>query len=485
MPFFSSDWDDEEEDDAFEGDLNALARDFERKSRDSFSARELIELFKYYSNQFPSAKGEFKADTYMRLILEQGLQRFPYIPVFAIHMAEWLIREKKYKKARKYIEQSLAYTPFEPTLIFMDSMIWGLQNEPDKALDALLNALNTCGDDEGLLEEVLDMLLHHKQYNLAMPVLERALELGAEVNGILEKYLENTDETGLMGALLPMIEKIVDQDPYSHEAWYVLGSAHMALREFEKALTALDYAVTIHENFADAWLAYFECLYESEKYSQLITHYNEQVQRFPKKTFQEIEGLLAWSYYETGDIKGSRALYKEVLKREPHDAECWYSMGLTYHYEGNYSAAIPYLEKAYDLDKFESDYGLVLASAYLGIESKDQWEPLYETLSIEHPNTPELWLDYSLAVSESGDRERALEIIEQGLQNNPSNPQLLYRMGALCYLCGHQPAAIFVLEKALEIAPEEHFLLFTFAPELKKATSILECILRFTTIRYE
>ena len=70
-------------------------------------------------------------------------------------------------------------------------------------------------------------------------------------------------------------------------------------------------------------------------------------------------------------------------------------------------------------------------------------------------------------------------------QNNPSNPQLLYRMGALCYLCGHQPAAIFVLEKALEIAPEEHFLLFTFAPELKKATSILECILRFTTIRYE
>ncbi len=53
MSLFPSDWDDEDEDDenfdAFHGDVESLVSDFENKSRDSFTARELIELFRYYS----------------------------------------------------------------------------------------------------------------------------------------------------------------------------------------------------------------------------------------------------------------------------------------------------------------------------------------------------------------------------------------------------------------------------------------------------
>jgi hypothetical protein len=52
-------------------------------------------------------------------------------------------------------------------------------------------------------------------------------------------------------------------------------------------------------------------------------------------------------------------------------------------------------------------------------------------------------------------------------------------MAALCYLSGNQDIAILILEKALEYNPKEHFNMFIFAPELKKANKIIECIARF------
>lgn len=485
MSFFSSDWDDDddEDEDVFQGDVDALVRDFESKLRNNFSAREWLELYRFYASQFPAQTGHYRADTYIKVILETAINQFPYMPIFSLHLTEWLVRDQKFAKARTIINQALQYSPLDPALGFMQALIHSLQGNKIKALQELTVVLQNTGEEEDLLEDFLEISLYHSQFDLAMPILEKALDTGAEVSMILEKYIEKAEEGGLIDALIPMIQRIIDQDPYSAEAWYVLGSGYMAKGDHEQALKALDFAITINDNFADAWITLLECNYELGKYDGFIEQYNELQKRFPKKTFSEIEGLLAWSYYEIGDIKTCRSIYKEILKNQPLDAECWYSMGLTWHYEENYLSAIPYLEKAYDLDHFECDYGMVLASAYFGANMPEKWMPLYESLSIEHAGNPEVWLDYSTSFYETGKPEKALDVIETGLLNNQQHPGLLYRLAALCYLSGQGSAAIFVLEKALEINANEHIQLFTFAPELKKATAILACIAKYTKPR--
>jgi tetratricopeptide (TPR) repeat protein len=114
---------------------------------------------------------------------------------------------------------------------------------------------------------------------------------------------------------------------------------------------------------------------------------------------------------------------------------------------------------------------------------QEKWEALYESLTIEHATNPEVWLDYSTSLYEIGESDKALDVIETGLLNNPQHSGLLYRLAALCYLSGQASAAIFVLEKALELNANEHIQLFTFAPELKKATAILACIAKYTQPR--
>jgi hypothetical protein len=110
MSFFSSDWDDDEEEDVFQGDVDALVRDFESKQRSAFSAREWLELYRYYASQFPAKTGQYRADTYIKVILETAIQQYPYMPIFSLHMAEWLVRDQKLAKARNYVAQAVSYT---------------------------------------------------------------------------------------------------------------------------------------------------------------------------------------------------------------------------------------------------------------------------------------------------------------------------------------------------------------------------------------
>ena len=101
MGFFPSDWDDEEQDD-FSGNVEELVREFESNKDATFSPRELLEIFRYYSYNQIMANDGSKGFMLMKTVLEQGIDQFPYIPVFAIHMAEVLMREKNYRMVGRF-----------------------------------------------------------------------------------------------------------------------------------------------------------------------------------------------------------------------------------------------------------------------------------------------------------------------------------------------------------------------------------------------
>ena len=479
MAFFPSDWDDEEQE-GFDGNVEELVKEFESRKREDFSPRELIEIFKFYSyNQLSSHHTE-KVFGLMKVVLEQGIEQFPYIPIFAIHLAEMLIRENNYRLAKKYISKAKEYNNFEPAFFFLEATIYSLEGRKDKAREATREGLLLTGDDEQSLQDFLEILIHYGQSELALTVLDRCLELKADINYILEKWLAQTDDSKVIESLIPALERIVDNEPYSEESWYLLGNAYATIENYHQASDAFDYAVTINENFLEAWLGFLESLYEVGEYPAFIKHYNEQQPRFHPNAFEELKGLLAWSYYETGKIKEARNIYREVLKSNPDDSESWYSNGLTWHYAGDYAGAIPYLKRAWELNPKEADYGIVLAAAYFGNNEDDKWQLLYELLADEFPDEEEVWLDWGVALHETGDTDKAIEITQNALTNIPGNHKLLYRMTALCYLTGQKKVAEYLLDTALQINSEDHVQMFIFAPELKKSGSLLRIIAKHT-----
>lgn len=482
MSFFPSDWDDDFEDgfESFHGDLNKLAQEFESRSRDSFSARELLELFKHYTVNAPLGKNPFLLEKYAKMVVEIGVQSFPYMPIFTLHMVELLIQEGKHKKALRYIEQSLEYNAFESTLLMMRAIVYAHEGARKNAFDALDEALQSVGLDDQILEDFLDMVMHYDQIDLAEPIAAKAIEAKAEIIPIFEKYLNKNDDHQIVKMMIPAINAQIDNDPYMSEAWYLLGVSYAAIEEHSKAIEAFDYAVTIKEDFSDAWMGYIESEYELQNYSSVVEKFEDLRNKFGKEKTSNIEGLYAWSLHEVGRSEESRKVYKSLVKKSPEDSENWYSLGLTYHHDGEYGKAIPFLEKAWSIDSLESDYGIVLASAYFGNHDVEKWSVLYKELSEQFPLEADIWLDWGLALYEIGEVEQSIEVTEQGIGHNPQAVVLLYRFAALLYLNGDMTAGLLLLEKALEFDFKEYETLFTFAPQLKKSNSILQLIAKYS-----
>ncbi len=478
MSFFPSDWDEEEGDD-FQGNLEDLVHDFERKSRDDFSPRELLEIYKYYQLNQPLDETGFKPSRFMKMALEKGVNEFPYLPVFALHMAEILILERNLRLSRKYLAQAKEYNAFEPALFFLEAVTYFIEDKKEKGDELLIRGFELSGEDDDVLTDVCILLIHHGLFKEALPLIKGMLERGSDATDILNEWMNDVRNPQLNKELIPFLEKQVDNFPYNEDAWYLLGRAWFSVEDFTKAHWAYDYAVTINENFPEAWIGILESLYEAEKYPAFIKTFNEQKEKFGWELLEEIKGLYAWSLYESGDATESRKVYREILQKNPQDNESWYSMGLTWHYEQNFKAAIPFLERAFELKHTEPDYGIVLAAAYFGNGDEEKWQILYEMLSLDHPMEDELWLDWGIALYEIGETDKCIEVTQKGLKFNPDSYRLMYRLGALCYLNGQTGAAEYLIEAALKANPNEHLQMFIFAPALKKATSLIRLIAKY------
>lgn len=481
MGFFPSDWDDDEDfDDLPDSNPEELAKDFESNNRDNFSAQELMEIFKFYAVSHLKS-GKLDSNRGMKNVLQLGIKQFPYMSVFFVHMAEVLMREKNYRMARKYIQQAKENNHNQnDQVLFLEAAIYALEKNNSKAYELVMEALNIMDKDEEGIVDVIELYLNHQLFDLIMVIFRETKPVEMDFAWIFERHILGAPDSAELEKMIPILEFLIDNDPYSVDYWYLLGLCFNHVEFHEKAAWAFDFAVTLDDSFLEAWLGYLESIYELERYEEFIERYNALVKEHGEDNFEDLTGLSAWALYETGKINEARQVYRKVLKQHPYDSESWYSMGLTYHYDQQYETAIPYLLRAWEQNPVEADYGLILAAAYLGAGNHEQWAELYKKLSDQFPDNEEVWLDWSLALYQTGDTDASIDITETGLKNKQHSHKLMYRLAALAYITGQNKASEFLLESALLINAEDHDSMFIFAPELKKSMTLIQIISRFT-----
>jgi len=184
MSFFP--FDNEEEDDGqeYNGDIEKLVDDYESRKKDEYSASELLFIFRFYSLQELSSEGGMSINR-IKHVLVEGISQFPYMSVFAIHMAEVCITEKNYRVARQYIQEALAYSPMDSLLQLFQAILLSIEGKKAKANTLLNDILSKIINEPETLEEMMEVLMFHKQLDLAKPVFEQCLEQDVAVEHIL------------------------------------------------------------------------------------------------------------------------------------------------------------------------------------------------------------------------------------------------------------------------------------------------------------
>jgi tetratricopeptide (TPR) repeat protein len=107
-------------------------------------------------------------------------------------------------------------------------------------------------------------------------------------------------------------------------------------------------------------------------------------------------------------------------------------------------------------------------------------EEAYEKVVELNPMDIDAWLDYSSILYEDKRLEGAIEIMSEGIKNNPEAAELYYRMVAYLFAKGEYNEALNQLELALASDPEKHYILFDYLPQLQENKVILDIINRYS-----
>ena len=229
MSFFPFDNDDEDDAQEYNGDIEKLVEDYENRNKDKYSANELLFIFRFYSLQ-ELGKEDGSGLNRIKHVLVEGISQFPYMSVFAIHMAEVCITEKNYRVARQYIQEALAYSPMDSLLQLFQTILYSIEGKKTKADAMLQDILSKIINEPETLEEMMEVLMFHKQLDLAKPVFELCMEQNVAVEHILETFYQLNGDMESMKKFLPMAEAIVDKDPYNAESWFMLGGIFNELK---------------------------------------------------------------------------------------------------------------------------------------------------------------------------------------------------------------------------------------------------------------
>jgi tetratricopeptide (TPR) repeat protein len=107
--------------------------------------------------------------------------------------------------------------------------------------------------------------------------------------------------------------------------------------------------------------------------------------------------------------------------------------------------------------------------------SSDAYE---EAINLE-PGIMETYVNLSVIYFEQNRFEEAVDVIREGIEESPEEPELYYRMVVYLVKMGKYKDAFSYLENALTLDFDRHTILYELMPELKKQKAIYKIIAQY------
>ncbi len=164
--------------------------------------------------------------------------------------------------------------------------------------------------------------------------------------------------------------------------------------------------------------------------------------------------FLASEAHKKGDLKNALALYTEILRVSPEDKDTLHKIGVIMLQTGQLNTASNVLEKLLGMDP--QHIGGLEAMAELCDATKNYKASIGAylkliTLKPEHTN---YYYKVAARYNFLGDRGRAREYIEKGLQVDPKSISLLKALCSLAYAEGSREELLECYKKLYELEPE-------------------------------
>ncbi len=287
---------------------------------------------------------------------------------------------------------------------------------------------------------------------------------------------------------LTAFEHAIELDPDDIEARFLVGTALVREREFDKALEIFDAVAKVDRDFPGLALERGVLFQESGRTEEALHEYESALAKAPNDP--DLMLKVGCGKADAGDGDEAEKILKKVLEQRPASAETHFCLGRALMAKREFQDSIKEFERAIQIDPNHAEYQLYvgwasneggdigeasvalkraleldqgLADAYWqrGVlrvretRAKDAVEDLKKALELR-PSRFEAHADLARAYDDLGKEDLALAEWQKALAANPNEATWRFNYGKMLSLRSQNGQAAEQLKKAIELAAAQN-----------------------------
>ncbi len=403
-------------------------------------------------------------------------------------LASIYIEKKEFRKAVTAYEKIITLDSNYTFGLYSLARLYQELNMPEKAIEIYDRITNLIGYDYDVLNKMYEIYISYKNYDKAIEVLESLLQLdpyNIEIKKLLaslylnvsdypkartiyeELYLLNPEDKGIQTELVKIYFKQNESDKAFQNFSKMLGKDSLGFLEkvqvgelyfnlISQDPSATDVAENIFANlnrdYPSQWIPYYylgaiDILKKEPGYSE---KFDMAIQN--ADTSRDAYINIGFAYFQQGEPEEAITALDKGLKKFPDEYRLNYIKGLSLQSMNKENEAIPYFEKAIELNS--NDLGILstLALAYDNQGEFIKSENTYEKAIKIDPQNALILNNYAYNLSERGiDLDKALSMAKIAIDKDPGNSSYLDTMGWIYFKLKNYKLAKEYIEKSLEI----------------------------------
>lgn|GEM_PF-6252744 len=147
-------------------------------------------------------------------------------------------------------------------------------------------------------------------------------------------------------------------------------------------------------------------------------------------------------------------MYREIVNKNPNDAEAYYNLGHAYCKLERWQSAIEPLQKTTKIKSNYTEAYYWLGAAYYNLEFyKEAIEPFKKVIKI-YPDSVGAYRDLGLAYGNLGRHKEVLEYLKQAINSKPDFAEAYLDLGVAYMHVDREPEAIESFKQAIHLKPD-------------------------------
>lgn len=409
--------------------------------------------------------------------LKLGLEQHPKSTGLKLVHVEMLVYEDKLDIAEKLLNELYAIEPTNEEIYIQKANIYSKKDDHDKAIEYLKIALEYTDDFADVHSMIGMEYLFMDNLELAKDHFIKCLDEDTEDYSALYNVVYCFDFLDQNEEAVVYLNNFIDKNPYSEVGWHQLGRQYYALKNYEKAVWAFDYATLIDEGFLGAFMEKAKSYEKLKNYKEAIECYKIAIELDDPSSFVLLR--MAKCYERLENYEFALNYYQQTVHEDPLLDKGWIAITDFYIRQKNYQKALYYVNKAIAIDGenplYWKRYAAVNSALHFFEEAEFGYRKAFEAGDV-NLDTFTLWTD---VLQFLGEFESSIEILTNATELFPEEYEIEYRLAGLYFLINQTKKGTIHLNNGLELNYKNKTVLKDYFPVVWERIEVQKIIAKF------